>query len=173
MALANELTNDRPWLGTYRLVSVYSRKLSAEEVAKNFTAGTPAAVDYASLLPPASARRVDFVKDVQPLLRKHCFECHAEGNEEAGVNLGVRQRVREGGDRGPVLIQGDSAHSRLIHLVAAIDPDDVMPPEGKRLSKEEIGLLRAWIDQGAKWPDGADVLDPARSGPRPTGRFSR
>jgi hypothetical protein len=58
------------------------------------------------------------------------------------------------------LIPGDSANSRLIHLVAALDKDDAMPPEGKALSPEEVGLLRAWIDQGANWPDGADVLDP-------------
>jgi hypothetical protein len=122
----------------------------------------PASADDAERLPPASLRQVDFVKDVQPLLRKHCFECHAAGNEEGGVNLGIRQRVFEGGDRGPVLIKGDSAKSRLIHLVAALDPKEAMPPlpDGKPLSKDEVGVLRAWIDQGAKWPDGADVLDP-------------
>lgn len=123
-------------------------------------ADDPAAIDYAAMLPPAVSRQVDFVKDVQPLLRKHCFECHAAGNEEGGLNLGIRQRVLEGGDRGPALVQGDSAKSRLIRLVAAIDPKQVMPPDGKPLSKDEVGVLRAWIDQGAKWPDGADVLDP-------------
>src|SRR5262249_31299656 len=73
---------------------------------------------------------------------------------------GIRQRVLEGGDSGPVFIPGDSANSRLIHLVAALDRQEMMPPEGKPLSQEEVGLLRAWIDQGAVWPDGADVLDP-------------
>ncbi|MBC7820213.1 MAG: DUF1553 domain-containing protein, partial [Planctomycetaceae bacterium] len=162
LSLANELTGDRPWLGELSLAAIYGRALTVEEVARNFAAGVPVAVNYAALLPPASSRPVDFVKDVQPLLRKHCFECHAAGNGEGGVNLGIRQRVWEGGDRGPVLIKGDSASSRLIHLVAALDPKEAMPPppDGKLLSKEEVGLLRAWIDQGAKWPDGADVLDP-------------
>ncbi len=162
LSLVNELTGDRTWLGELSLVAIYGRALSAAEVARNFEAGVPAAVNYAALLPPASSRQVDFVKDVQPLLRKHCFECHAAGNEEGGVNLGIRQRVLEGGDHGALLIKGDSANSRLIHLVAALDPKEVMPPspDGKLLSKEEVGLLRAWIDQGAKWPDGADVLDP-------------
>ena len=59
-----------------------------------------------------------------------------------------------------MLLPGDSANSRLIHLVAAIEPDEAMPPDGTRLSPAEVGLLRAWIDQGANWPDGADVLDP-------------
>ncbi|MGE5192398.1 MAG: DUF1549 domain-containing protein, partial [Deltaproteobacteria bacterium] len=160
LTLANELTGDRPWLGELHLVAVYGRALTDEEVARNFAAGTPTVVNHAALLPPASPQAVDFVKDVQPLLRKRCFECHAAGNEEGGVNLGIRQRVLEGGDQGPVLIPGDSANSRLIHLVAAVDKKEVMPPEGKPLRPEEVGLLRAWIDQGAQWPDGADVLDP-------------
>src|SRR4029077_18295300 len=137
------------------LVAIYGRALTTEEVARNFAAGVPAAVNYAALLPPPISQPVDFVKDVQPLLRKHCFECHAAGNEEGGVNLGIRQRVLEGGDHGPVLMAGDSANSRLIHLVAALDKQEVMPPQAKPLSNDEVGLLRAWIDQGAKWPDGA------------------
>ncbi|WZP00342.1 DUF1553 domain-containing protein [Isosphaeraceae bacterium EP7] len=160
LSLLNELTDDRPWLGELHLAAVYGRALTGGEVAQNFAAGVATAADYAALLPPAAQRRVDFVKDVQPLLRRHCFECHAKGNEEGGVNLGIRRRVLEGGDNGPVLLPGDGAKSRLIHMVAAIEPDEVMPPDGPRLSPAEVGLLRAWIDQGAHWPDGADVLDP-------------
>ena len=160
LSLANEMTGDRPWLGELHLVAIFSRALSAEDVSRNFAAGAPSAVDYAALLPQASSRKVDFVQDVQPLLKQYCFECHTAGNEEGGLNLGVRQRVLEGGDHGPVLVKGDSASSRLIHFVAAIDEDEVMPPSGDRLSPEQIGVLRAWIDQGAAWPDGADVLDP-------------
>jgi hypothetical protein len=160
LTLANELTGDRPWLGELHLVAIYGRALTEDEVARNFSAGTPTVLNYAKLLPPANSRAVDFVNDVQPLLRQRCFECHAAGNEEGGLNLGIRQRVLEGGEHGPVLVPGDSANSRLIHLVAALEKQEVMPPEGQPLSAEEVGLLRAWIDQGAKWPDGADVLDP-------------
>ncbi len=160
LSLANELTGDRPWLGEFSLVAIYGRALSAEEVARNFSAGAPVAENYAALLPPVSSKAIDFVADIQPILRKHCFECHAAGNEEGGVNLGIRQRVLEGGTFGPFLVKGDSANSRLIHLVAAIDSKQKMPPDGPQMSKEDIGLLRAWIDQGAHWPNGADVLDP-------------
>ncbi|HVW02124.1 MAG TPA: DUF1549 domain-containing protein, partial [Planctomycetaceae bacterium] len=160
LSLANELTGDRPWRGAYRLVAIYSRDLSAEEVARNHAAGAPGSIDYAALLPPSHPGKVDFLKDIQPLLRKRCFECHSAGNEEGGVNLGIRQRVLEGGDHGPLFAKGDSTNSRLIHLVAAVNPDEVMPPDGEPLTKDEVGLLRAWIDQGAAWPDGADVLDP-------------
>jgi hypothetical protein len=161
LGIGNELTGDRPWLGEFALVALYSQALTASEVAQNFSAGPPSGVDYAALLPPVAARAVDFVKDVQPLLRKHCYECHSAGNEEGGLNLGIRDRAREGGDHGAAFTKGDSAHSRLIHFVAAIDKQIVMPPDGDgdRLSRDEVGILRAWIDQGAPWPDGVDVLD--------------
>lgn len=160
LLLANEASGDRPWLGELHLVALYSHDLSAEEVSLNFAAGVAATIDYAALLPPASGRKVDFVADVQPILRERCFECHAEGNDEGGLNLGVRARVMEGGVGGPVLIRRDSAHSRLIHLVAGLREDAVMPPDDDPLTAEQIGILRAWIDQGADWPAGADVLDP-------------
>jgi hypothetical protein len=160
LSLVNELTDNRPWLGELHLAAVYGRALSEEEVGRNFAAGVAIVVNYAALLPSAAARPVDFKSEVQPLLRNRCFECHAAGNEEGGLNLGIRQRMFEGGENGPVLIPGDSVNSRLIHLVAAINKDEVMPPDGKPLSPEDVGMLRAWIDQGARWPDGADVLDP-------------
>lgn len=160
LSLLNELTDNRPWLGELHLAAVYGRPLTEEEVARNFAAGVATVVDHTAQLPPVASKPVEFVKDVQPLLRKRCFECHAKGNEEGGLNLGIRERFFEGGINGPVLVPGNSASSRLIHLVAAIDKDEVMPPDGKQLSPAEVGLLRAWIDQGAQWPDGSDVLDP-------------
>jgi hypothetical protein len=162
LALANELTGERPWRGELHLVAIYSRALTIDEIGQNLAAGANvAAVDYAALLPPAAERRVDFVADVQPILREHCFECHAQGNEEGGLNLGIQSRALEGGEGGPVLLRGNSAQSRLIHLVAGIEKDSIMPPkENDPLSKEQIGILRAWIDQGLAWPKDADVLDP-------------
>src|SRR5690242_7644340 len=57
----------------------------------------------------------------------------------------------EGGDSGAAIVVGDSQKSHLITLVAGLDPDLVMPQKGSRLKPEQIGLLRAWIDQGAAW----------------------
>ncbi|HXT39353.1 MAG TPA: DUF1549 domain-containing protein, partial [Candidatus Angelobacter sp.] len=51
----------------------------------------------------------------------------------------------------PAIVPGKSAESHLIELVAGLDPDSVMPQKGKRLTSGQIGLLRAWIDQGAPW----------------------
>ena len=160
LLLANEASGDRPWMGELHLVAIYDRALSIEEIARNYAAGVGESIDYAALLPPAVDRKINFVTDVQPIFRERCFECHATGNEEGGLNLGTRARVIEGGEGGPVLTPGKSEQSRLIHLVAGIKDDVVMPPEGDRLTNEQIGILRAWIDQGADWPPGADVLDP-------------
>jgi mono/diheme cytochrome c family protein len=103
-------------------------------------------------IPPAAKREVDFIKDVQPLFKEHCYKCHGSSRQEGGLRLDRRDDALNGGDGGPVFVTGKSEESKLIKYVAAVDPDVVMPPEGDKLSDEQIGLLRAWIDQGAKWP---------------------
>ncbi|MCE9524969.1 MAG: PSD1 and planctomycete cytochrome C domain-containing protein [Planctomycetales bacterium] len=73
------------------------------------------------------------------------------------MRLDLKKRALEGGDNGVVIKAGKSADSRLVLLVAGLDKETgLMPPEGKGkpLSAAEIGLIRAWIDQGANWPDG-------------------
>ncbi len=160
LCVANELTGDRPWLGDLHLVAIYARALTSGDVEQNFAAGLLASENYAAMLPTADSGRMDFVNDIQPILRKHCYECHSADHEDGGVNLGMRQRALQGGDNGPIFVPGDSANSRMIHLVAAINEDVVMPPESQGLSKDEISRLRAWIDQGAIWPAGTDVADP-------------
>jgi hypothetical protein len=142
------------------LAAVYDRALTQNEVSQNYRAGIPVAVDYAALLPPAHPGPVDYVRDIQPILRRHCYDCHAADKEDGGLNLGIRSRALLGGDNGPVVEVGDSSSSRLVHLVAAIDQQLVMPPDSPGLSRQEVGLLRAWIDQGAVWPEGTDVADP-------------
>ncbi len=113
----------------------------------------------AAELPPVVDRKIDFMKDVQPLLAKHCVSCHAEKKQESGLRLDRKSHALNGGDLGKVIVPGKSSDSRLIKLVAAVDPDHVMPPEGDRLSAEQVGILRAWIDQGVEWPDSADSVE--------------
>jgi mono/diheme cytochrome c family protein len=104
-------------------------------------------------VPPAAKRAVDFKKDIQPLLKDHCLKCHGASRKEAGLRLDRRDDALNGGDSGPIFVSGKSDESRLIQYVAGVDPDVVMPPEGEKLTDDQIGLLRAWIDQGAKWPE--------------------
>ncbi|MBL9122977.1 MAG: DUF1549 domain-containing protein [Planctomycetaceae bacterium] len=104
-------------------------------------------------LPPAASRQVDFAADIKPLLGR-CVQCHARGQRKGGLQIETRETLLKGGDSGPALIEGKSGASHLIELVAAADAESRMPPEGEPLTAEQVGLLRAWIDQGAPWEEG-------------------
>ena len=104
--------------------------------------------------PPALDRPVDYDKEVQPLLQERCLGCHGEKKQKGKLRLDLLSNLLSGGESGePALVRGNSSESHLVKLVAGLDPELVMPPRGKRLSAGEIGLLRAWIDQGAKMPE--------------------
>lgn len=108
----------------------------------------------AAELPPPAARAVDFGKDVQPIFARACYECHGEKKQKSGYRLDDRENALRGGEAGIVpVVSGKSAESPLVQRVAGLNPDEVMPPKGEKLTSDEIGILRAWIDQGAKWPD--------------------
>jgi mono/diheme cytochrome c family protein len=116
-----------------------------------------AAVDPATLPPPV-AREVDFERDVQPLFEKHCLKCHGPEKQKGGWRADVREVALKGGDNfAPNVVAGRSADSPLIHFVSGLDPDMKMPAKNDPLTVEQIAVLRAWIDQGAKWPDRATL----------------
>ncbi len=102
---------------------------------------------------------IDFVKDVQPLLRTRCVSCHGPELSESGLRLDQKKRAFEGGDNGRIVVPGEPGKSRLLTIVSGDDDEiGLMPPdgEGTPLSAEEIGLLRTWIRQGANWPADAE-----------------
>jgi hypothetical protein len=112
-------------------------------------------------LPPASTKTgVTFDTDIKPIFTDACVKCHnSQGQRKphAGLALDTLAGVLKGSKDGPVITVGDSAHSDLVMSVAHIgdDPDSFMPkaPKGKTakmLTPDQIGLIRAWIDQGAK-----------------------
>jgi hypothetical protein len=124
------------------------------------TATAEEAAKTGDKLPPPAEKKVAFVADIQPMLRTTCYSCHGPELQEGGLRLDVKKRALDGGDNGKVIVPGKSAESKLIHLVAGLDEAvGLMPPdgEGTPLSRAQIALLRAWIDQGAKWPEEADV----------------
>lgn len=110
-------------------------------------------------LPPPANRPIQFQKDVEPIFAKHCYACHGPEKQKGDLRLDVKPIALKGGSSGPAIVPGKSGESRLIQLVASTDSDSVMPQKGERLSKDQIGLLRAWIDQGANWPDGLEASD--------------
>lgn len=127
---------------------------------------TVGAEEEIGTLPPASSTAVDFDRDVRPILTENCLACHGPTKRQAGLRLDEKARAYAGGDSGPAFEPGKSAESLLIEYVAGLDDATVMPPEGDRLTPGEVGLLRAWIDQGASWPNGVTLApaSPAKPG---------
>jgi formylglycine-generating enzyme required for sulfatase activity/mono/diheme cytochrome c family protein len=102
-------------------------------------------------------KRVDFVKDIQPILEFNCVACHRADYDKGGLKLESKSDALTGGEGGPSLVPGHSGKSSLYTSTAVpADDEKLMPPKNKNgpLPKEQIELLRDWIDQGAVWPDG-------------------
>lgn len=109
--------------------------------------------------------KVDFVEQIQPILEARCYECHGADEQEADLRFDQKASIfHEGGPVEWVIVPGNADKSELlIRIALPEDDDDIMPPEGDPLTKEQIALIRAWINQGAEWPDDADATaEPAR-----------
>lgn len=111
-----------------------------------------------------AADPVDFTRDIEPLFRQRCLQCHGAVTQMSGLRLDDRTSALKGGASGAVILPGKSAESRLIRLVAGLEGKTVMPPAGARLSAGQVATLRAWIDQGAVWPDAARA-EPVKARP--------
>ncbi len=106
-----------------------------------------------SKLPPAASGTVDYGRDILPIFEKACFRCHGPERPKSGFRLDERGAALKGGENGVAIIPGKSAESPMIHYVAFLEEGMEMPPPGKadRLTAGEVGLLRAWIDQGVSY----------------------
>ena len=105
-----------------------------------------------ALLPRASTAPVDFARDIQPIFEASCVQCHARGKNKGLFSLETRQDFVEGGETGVAAVVGKSAESLVVAMISGLDPDSVMPKKGKQLTTEQVGIFRAWIDQGMLWP---------------------
>ena len=96
---------------------------------------------------------VDFEKDILPILEDRCFDCHGEDKQKSGLRLDKRAILLNGGDSGlPTIVPGNVSKSYLIEVINGSDPDMIMPPKGKALTKEQVALFETWIKEGANWP---------------------
>ena len=154
-ALADELSRGRPWLGTYYLVALYSRDLSATEVERNFKAGpgVKASPALAARQKLASGAKL-FDQHIAPLLSRHCLECHDATSKKGRLDLSRKAPAFAGGKNGKVIIPGKASASPLWKLVES----HKMPKKRAPLSAEEKKRLREWIDSGSVWAGGE--IDP-------------
>lgn len=105
-------------------------------------------------------QKIDFAKNIQPILRASCYSCHGQDAQEGGLRLDNRARALVGGDNGKAIVPGDVDKGLLLTLIKGADEDlGRMPPEGEGtpLTENQITLIENWIAQGASWPDSADI----------------
>lgn len=134
------------------MMALYAKSPTAQR-KKNTAAALPA-----SAAPAASAGKVDFGRDIQPIFERSCAGCHGPEKQRGKFALVSREALLKGGASGePAITPGYADDSTLIHYVTGKFEDLEMPPLDRRekypaLTPAEIDLLRAWIDSGAPWP---------------------
>ena len=104
---------------------------------------------------------VDFDSQIKPILESSCIKCHNSDKDKGDLNLETLKLSQKGGDGGAAITPGDLTKSLLIERVKLpADHDDIMPPKGAPLTKEQIAMLETWIKEGAKWPNGITLKVP-------------
>lgn len=106
------------------------------------------------LLCGCSPAEVSFGADVQPILKQYCLDCHVPGGagyEATGFDMSSYDAFMKGGKYGPFVVPGDPLTSTLNMVVEGrADPSIRMPHGGEKLSDRETGILRAWVQEGAR-----------------------
>ncbi len=128
-------------------------------VAGLLLSGTAQGADKSGL-PAPSLDAVNFERDIEPVFAARCHVCHGPAQQMQGLRLDRGADALRGGYAGPVIIPGNSAESKLILMIAGAIDGKIMPPAGDGLAEREVSLLRAWIDQGAVWPDSDEHATP-------------
>ena len=118
--------------------------------------GKKSTVDTSKLPPAADKPGVTYASDIKVILEKSCTKCHGAEKQKGKLRLDSLAGALKGGEEGKIIEPGDSAKSTMVHSIAQLGDEDFwMPPKENKakippLTKEQIGLIRAWIDQGAK-----------------------
>jgi hypothetical protein len=138
-------------------------------------AATALAIDLTKLPAPSTQKDVTYAKDIQPIFKAACFDCHGARMPKNNLRLDSLDATLKGGRNGPVIVAGKSEKSDLVlNICWETKPEHPMPPNNpprrgspgatnapgagnpppasahKELTPEQISLVRAWIDQGAK-----------------------
>jgi hypothetical protein len=115
---------------------------------------------------PKNVQKIDFARQIKPLLERSCAACHSGEKPRGLFRVDCRDAILKGGASGAAaVVPGHSGKSPLIDYVSGQVRDSEMPPKAVRdrfpaLTTDEVHLLQAWIDQGAKWPTGVLLASP-------------
>ncbi len=105
----------------------------------------------------------DFQRDIRPILAEQCYSCHGPEKHKGGLRLDKKTDAFKGGDSGAAIVPNKSADSLLFKNISGANPDSIMPPKGDPLTGTQVALIKAWIDEGAPWPDEVADSDRTRS----------
>lgn len=100
----------------------------------------------------ADDTKLDYVRDIKPILKSRCYACHGALKQEAELRLDSGALIRKGGTSGSPVANADGDTSLLLARVSTADESERMPPEGERLTSIQLDLLRRWVEQGATSP---------------------
>lgn len=96
--------------------------------------------------------KIDFWRDVDPIFKKACYECHDAKEQKGELRMDSREAQLKGGDGGPSIIPGNSKESLTMIRIRGEGEDPRMPKKKPPLSERETAIIAKWIDQGAEWP---------------------
>ncbi|MGA2496979.1 MAG: DUF1549 domain-containing protein, partial [Tepidisphaeraceae bacterium] len=109
---------------------------------------------------------VNFDRDIHPILSENCFACHGPDSaaRKAGLRLDRREDAIALREDGAAIVPGDPARSELVRRITADDPEEIMPPRktGKKLTAQQIEMLKRWITQKANYPTHWSFIPPVR-----------
>lgn len=111
-----------------------------------------------------AAQQIDFQRDVWPILKAHCIECHGASQQEGSLSMAALEGARDGGESGLSLLGGTVETNELLRRVTHDDPAERMPYQRPPLPADQIQTLRRWVQQGTPWPDAtSNTTNPAAS----------
>ena len=114
--------------------------------------GAPPKTDSGNNHPKIDDSKIDFARDIQPILAERCLLCHGPDEAEAGLRLDLAEHATRKLDSGETAIRpGEPETSELIRRVTTDDPDKRMPPEGEPLTVDQVRMLREWVEQGGEY----------------------
>jgi hypothetical protein len=114
-------------------------------------------VSLHTLCAQQTSPKIDFARQVQPVFERSCYSCHGAKAQLGGLRLDAKNVAMQGGQSGRIIVPGDSAASTLYQRIAGLGDQARMPMGGKPLEAAEIRIIKAWIEQGAVWPEGVGV----------------
>ncbi|GAB4144857.1 MAG: DUF1553 domain-containing protein [Planctomycetaceae bacterium] len=113
--------------------------------------------------PKSTAKSVDYMKDVKPLLGARCVSCHGPLRQRGGLRLDAGRLILKGGDSGAAMVPGKPEKSLIFHAITGTGDVTKMPLEAKPLTKSEVAIIRRWIQTGATFPADEKIADDPRN----------